>query len=244
MKRVITLLTLAVAVAATAATFRLNSVFVLADSISLQYGPYLQYALDGQMEYGRKGSQLDPLSKHFQNANGGNSSEVYEYVASLQEVVFKPDLLILNAGLHDVRRQPDTHEYEVEPEQYRENLINIFESLHQQEIAAVWVNTTPVVNEKHNSLSDKYRRYNEDVVRYNEIAAELCDQYGIRLIDLYSFTTSLQEPWLIDHVHYNYRVRKQQAAFIAAELTGEPIEYYQERLKVQEQKELTANEVK
>ena len=72
------------------------SIFVIGDSISIQYGPYLQKALAPWCGYARKSGEEAAL-KNLDNpmgANGGDSSMVHDYVAEIvKDPDFQPDLL-------------------------------------------------------------------------------------------------------------------------------------------------------
>ena len=81
-------------------------VFVIGDSISIQYGPYLEQYLHGFYEYDRKrdegfsSANLDLPA----GANGGDSKMVLDYLKQrLEDPGFSPDVLLLNCGLHDIK---------------------------------------------------------------------------------------------------------------------------------------------
>lgn len=81
------------------------------------------------------------------------------------------------------------------------------------------MSSTPVDTEIHNSRLTVFRRYAQDVVRYNEAAASLMEAEGIPVIDLHSFTIGIGFPQcLSDHVHYKPYARKRQAEFIFTEI--------------------------
>jgi hypothetical protein len=56
-----------------------DRVYVLGDSISMHYGPYLEAYLRGVMDYARKGGEEEAALdlEHSQGANGGDSSMVH-----------------------------------------------------------------------------------------------------------------------------------------------------------------------
>ena len=60
--------------------------------------------------------------------------------------------------------------------------------------------------------------YNEDLIRYNEIAAKVMAAKEIPVIDLYRFTNNLKMPLHEDHVHFYEAIRKLQAAYITGSL--------------------------
>jgi lysophospholipase L1-like esterase len=198
----------------------LPDVFVIGDSISMQYGPYLEEYLTGSAKYERKmdNAGVDP-ALGVPEVNGGDSHMVLEYLrAKILDPSFKPDFLLLNCGLHDIKRNGETNEPQVSPDDYRENLTAILDLLKPKSIRVVWIRTTPVVDAIHNTKSKAFRRHEADLSLYNQIADQVMQSRDIPMIDLHAFTAKLGEEQFIDHVHYNESTRKLQAAFIAGYL--------------------------
>ena len=122
-------------------------------------------------------------------ANGGDSRMVLTYVQTkLKDPNFKPDYLLLNCGLHDIKRNPVSNKIQVGEIEYRENLLAIYRLLKSKKIQLIWVRTTPVVDRIHNKTQMEFFRFDSDVQAYNKIADELCRINRIPIIDLYSFT--------------------------------------------------------
>ncbi|MBI5566679.1 MAG: SGNH/GDSL hydrolase family protein [Chloroflexi bacterium] len=194
----------------------LPAVHVVGDSISIHYGPYLPAMLAGVMVYSRKTApdgSLDDAGA----ANGGDSSMVLAYVQSLQpEQSF--DVLLLNCGLHDIKRDPVTSQPQITPDYYAANLRAILVESKRLAQRAIWVRTTPVIDERHNRLNTAFRRFEVDVEEYNAIADRIMREHNIPIIDLFSFTRKLGPDVYVDHVHFMAEVRAQQAAFIAGHL--------------------------
>ncbi|MBI5303206.1 MAG: hypothetical protein HY868_13820 [Chloroflexi bacterium] len=80
---------------------------VVADSISMHYGPYLQTMLAGVMLYSRKTGD----GVNMETANGGDSSQVVAYLWQLREQRAQFDYLMVNCGLHDIRRDVNTRAF-------------------------------------------------------------------------------------------------------------------------------------
>jgi len=192
--------------------------FVIGDSISIYYGPYLEKYLQGIALYERKqddGTANNNLD-YPTGANGGDSEMVLKYLAhKLKERDFKPDYLLLNCGLHDIKRNPVTREIQVPEKEYRENLETIFQLLKKKNIRLIWMRTTPVVDNIHNAKSRSFHRFAADVETYNQIADKICRKHKVPVIDLYSFSKQLGEKQFKDHVHYKEPACALQAAFIA-----------------------------
>ena len=190
----------------------MKKLFVIGDSISIHYGPYLKEYLRGKMEYGRKGEngEVGDINQ-VSDMNGGDSCHVLEYLREMKQSDY--DILMLNCGLHDIKT---TEGRQVEPVQYEENLRAILDTVSPQKV--VWVTTTPVDDEQHHAHMKHFSRYNKDVVLYNEIAARVMRENHVSIIDLYHFTEQLGTDIYADHVHYIEEVRKLQAAYIAGAL--------------------------
>src|SRR5690606_3284313 len=97
----------------------LPKLFLIGDSISLQYGPYLEKYLQGFVYFERKqddGQATKDLDVPT-GANGGDSRMVLAYLRKkTNDPNFSPDYLVLNCGLHDIKRNPLTMSIQV-PEQ-------------------------------------------------------------------------------------------------------------------------------
>lgn len=203
-------------------TGQLPTVFLIGDSISIQYGPYLKTYLEGVATLDRKkddGSAEKNLDVP-KGANGGDSRMVLEYLKSkLKDPTFQPNYLLLNCGLHDIKRNSTTGEIQVDEKNYRKNLTTIFNILKERNIQPIWIRTTAVVDTIHNSRSKAFKRYSRDLTTYNAIADEICHQFQIPVIDLHGFSWRLGLEQFADHVHYKEAARALQGAYIAGHLT-------------------------
>jgi lysophospholipase L1-like esterase len=193
--------------------------FLLGDSISVRYGPYLEQMAASRFVYARKQATPNaPDSLPYPaDANGGDSSQVLSY---LQRALDRhaPDVLVLNCGLHDLRTDPQTGTKQVPLPLYRENLLAIVRLLQGRTTEAVWVRTTPVEDSRHNTSQMGFQRFDRDVVQYNDVADAVWGGAGVPVVDLYAFTRSLGEKLFCDHVHFCEPVCRLQAAFIAGHL--------------------------
>lgn len=196
----------------------LPKLFLIGDSISIQYGPYLEKYLEGTVVYERKqdDGQAEKDLDVPTGANGGDSRMVLAYLKiKMKDADFKPDYMVLNCGLHDIKRDVETGQLQVQSDEYRENLKAIISLLGEKNIRIIWIRTTPVVDSIHNTKSRSFHRYAADLEIYNQIADEVFSQNNIPVIDLFGFTRQLGEDKFIDHVHYSDKARDLQAAFIA-----------------------------
>ena len=195
--------------------------YLVGDSISIDYHEALARECLGRFRYTRKGG-LELARKdldHPQGANGGDSTAVLAHLReALESPETLPDALLVNAGLHDIKTPPATGERQVSLTAYRANLVAIAELARTKGKRLVWITTTPVDEARHNARSRFFHRFEADVAAYNAIAREVMSAQGVSLIDLYGFTTGLDEPLYRDHVHFLPAVSEKQAAFVRARL--------------------------
>ncbi len=199
----------------------MKKVFVVGDSISIQYGPYLERFLDGRFRYDRKGGESEALRDLDQpvGANGGDSGMVRDYLDGfLDGELPRTDVLLLNCGLHDIKTDPASGRRQVELPDYEKNLRWIVERVRQAGVRLIWIRTTPVDEQRHNSCQKNFYRYEKDQAAYNAAADRIMAAASMPIIDLEQFTVRCGEPLFCDHVHFIEPVREKQAAFIAGYL--------------------------
>lgn len=215
----------------------LPSLFVLGDSISMQYGPYLERYVSSRLSYRRK-TNTDGSA-----ANGGDSRAVRGYLEAwvlatvaadgasgegatghtgpdLEGVAIPTepvDYLLINCGLQDIKTDPESGRRQVHSERYRANLGAIVDAGQRIAGTVFWVRTTPVDEMIHNSRSHAFHRFTEDAATYNAIADQVMASRQVACVDLASFTMSLGTAADVycDHVHFTDTVRAAQAAYIA-----------------------------
>ncbi|MCD6365110.1 MAG: SGNH/GDSL hydrolase family protein [Planctomycetes bacterium] len=195
-------------------------VFVIGDSISMGYGPHLEKMLAGTFRYARK-TGLEAGAAGATGANGGDSARVLDYIEAMRgDEAFRPDCLVVNCGLHDVKIEPGGTARQVELDDYKRNLQRIVEIGASVAGRMVWVRTTPVDDAKHHAVKPFDRR-NADVKAYNAAADKIMQAAGIDLIDLYAFTVNIGALELSpDGVHFEQAAQAQQGAFVAGFLTA------------------------
>lgn len=194
-----------------------RSIFVIGDSISIHYGPYLKIFIQEEFHYDRKrgvDEALENLDKPI-CANAGDSSMVLKYLHEEMDKQVKYDILLLNCGLHDIRVDRNTTELQIKAERYKRNLEEIINLAKRMSNEVMWVTTTPIIDKIHNSRSEGYLRFSKDLKLYNEIAEKIMVKHNIITIGLYNFTSSLGKDIYCDHVHFQDDIRKLQAAYIA-----------------------------
>lgn len=197
-----------------------RNIYVIGDSISIQYGPYLEDELSPDFGYDRKKGTEQAL-KDLNipvGANGGDSGMVLAYMKEQQEEGVRYDVLLLNCGLHDIKTDPVNGSKQVTSEQYEHNMQQIAALALAMSNQVVWVRTTPFIDEVHNRLNQSFHRFHKDVKAYNSIADRIMEQHDIPMLDLYTFTLDLGAEVYCDHVHFKDEVRRAQADYIAKQL--------------------------
>ncbi|MCF7837330.1 MAG: SGNH/GDSL hydrolase family protein [Candidatus Marinimicrobia bacterium] len=202
----------------------LPRVFVIGDSISLQYGPYLRQALAGQATVETKAGLRQALAdlNHPRGANCGDSSMVLSLLERFRaRGDFRPDLLLLNCGLHDIKTDA-TGVIAIPAAEYRRNLERIVALVREMGIPLVWIRTTPLDEVRHNRIAEGICRFERDLAAYNRIADEVMRGAGVPLLDLHGFTARLGpgDEIFCDHVHFTEDVRARQGAYLAEYISG------------------------
>ena len=196
----------------------MKSVYVIGDSISMYYGPYLESSLHGVMSYARKEAQGD-ITLGLDNvgtANCKDSSHVLEFLKAKQTIdPIDCDLLLVNCGLHDIKTDINLDTKQVPIDLYQANLTEIIEVIRRMGLKMAWIRTTPCSDDVHNRPGIAYQRFASDCQAYNSVADQLMSDAGIAMIDLNTFTVNLGPNVYRDHVHFQDHICRQQAAFIA-----------------------------
>lgn len=191
---------------------------VIGDSISLQYGPHLKKYLAGDCEYHTKHAVGDAFANLDmpQGNNGGDSRMVLEYLQVLKKQGgLHADVMLLNAGLHDIKVNLQTRELAVPIDQYESNLHKIVTLIHEAGIPLFWVSTTASIDDIHNTRTTKMHRFARDNDAYAAVADRVMQSHGVAVIDLRTFTLSLGgEEVFCDHIHFHEPIRALQAAYI------------------------------
>ncbi|MCF6174493.1 MAG: SGNH/GDSL hydrolase family protein [Victivallaceae bacterium] len=198
-------------------------IYVIGDSISIHYGPYLQSYLHNTMGYSRKEGEDEALLNldNPQGANGGDSSMVLLFMQEkAKSGGIDADLLLVNCGLHDIKTDPVTGLRQVSIEDYTENLHAIVKTAEKMRPDLVWIRTTPCDEAVHNKAGSSFYRFKADCDAYNQVADQIMTKSGVPIIDLHTFTNNLGPDLYCDHVHFYEHIRALQAAFIVGWLSA------------------------
>jgi len=199
-----------------------HKIFVIGDSASIHYGPYLKKITKGRFDYDRKRGieqALIDLDKPI-GANAGDSVMVMDYLAQEYQQNTKYDILLINCELHDLRIDRAINKVQVELNDYKINLRKIIQISKHMANKTIWIGLTPVIDEIHNSRKEGVLRYSKDAFAYDIAAKEVMGEYDVQCIDMYNFTSNLGTDIYSDHVHFKQEIRELQAAFIAGYLNS------------------------
>jgi lysophospholipase L1-like esterase len=170
----------------------MKKIALIGDSIRMGYQAMVIEQLAGSAEI------LSP------EQNGGDSRRVLahvdEWVTSL-----RPDIVHLNCGLHDLKREFATPEgTQVPLAEYRQNLEAIFRRITEDTGAVlIWAATTPVNEERHHAVKG-FDRFEADVHAFNAAALEIARQFSRPVDDLYAAVMQAGRDELLggDGVHF------------------------------------------
>ncbi|MEM7531000.1 MAG: SGNH/GDSL hydrolase family protein [Chloroflexota bacterium] len=193
-------------------------IYIIGDSISIQYGPFLQQSLRGKIDYARKEGEEEALLNldNPQGANGGDSSMVLDFLrGQASPKMLDSDLLLINCGLHDIKTDAQTGQRQISDEQYEANLHAIIDIVTGMKPQLVWIRTTPCDENIHNHERSTFYRFSADNHRYNQLADRIMADANVPIIDLHTFTANLGKNLYYDHVHFHDHICEKQAAFIA-----------------------------
>ena len=141
--------------------------------------------------------------------NGAHTANVLVHL-HLWVLRRRPDLVHINAGLHDLKTICYEGRENVVPlAHYRENVAAILRTVRERCPAAklIWALTTPVNERKARAAHERARdfcRYEADVAAYNQAAAEVAGELGVPVNNLFSVVVDagqerIQQP---DGVHF------------------------------------------
>jgi len=115
-----------------------------------------------------------------------------------------PDLVHLNCGLHDLKREFNATMNQVPLDEYATNVRTILTRLQRATRAQItWATTTPV-NEAWHHANKEFDRFESDVIAYNSCATQIARELNIPIDDLYAVVTHFGRDKLLlpDGVHF------------------------------------------
>ncbi|MBN1808197.1 MAG: SGNH/GDSL hydrolase family protein [Planctomycetes bacterium] len=169
----------------------LRKVVLIGDSIRMGYQDMVRRELENVADV--RGPE----------ANCGDSSRILQHVDEWI-IAPSPDVVHINCGLHDLRRDYDSELQRVPVELYASNLEALFQAVMSASRAqVVWAATTPVNEQWHRDKKD-FERLESQVSAYNAAAAEVAGRFGIPVNDLFDVVTRVGRDTFLspDGVHF------------------------------------------
>lgn len=168
----------------------MKNVLLIGDSIRMGYDKAVKKTLEGKAKV------------YFPDENCRFTSYILRYIHEYKALIKDGDVDILhwNAGLWDCLRlfeeEPhtplDIYSYYIE--RVCERIKKLFPNAK-----VIFATSTRVQSEK---MGKNFKRYNEEIEKYNEVAVAVVKKYGFTVNDLYAVSASLPEEAHSDPVHY------------------------------------------
>jgi acyl-CoA thioesterase-1 len=173
---------------------KLPRVLLIGDSISMGYTLHVRKLLEGKANVHRPLTNCGPTTK--------GVAELEKWLGE------KPwDVIHFNFGLHDLKYlQPNSENLadpnaadskpQVSLEDYEKNLRCMVAKLKETKAVLIWRSTTPVP-------AGAQGRIPEDAVKYNQVAAQVMQENGITIDDMYAYSLEkLKEIQIPKNVHF------------------------------------------
>ena len=153
--------------------------------------------------------------------NGGTSRNVLDH---LDEWVISrsPDVVHINCGLHDLKKEFGQDEAAVPLEEYEQNVKQILDRLRAETNATVLFALTTPVNEKRHHDNKPFDRFQADVVEYHRAATRTASGFDVPVNDLFGVVEQAgrDNVLLPDGVHFTadgYRLLGKAVADLLSE---------------------------
>ncbi len=183
----------------------MKNVVLVGDSIRMYYQPFVQEALQ------------DIATVVGSAENGGNSANVLANFG-IWTADGQIDLVHINCGLHDIKKEFGSDEAAIPLEQFKANVRQILTQAKALPGArVVWATITPVIDDRHNPLKG-FNRFQADVDAYNAAALEIATELGVEIDDLHAVAQAADPAEILtfDGVHYTEEGSKILAEAVAA----------------------------
>lgn len=168
----------------------MKNVLLIGDSIRIGYDKAVKKSLEGK------------ANVFFPAENCRFASYVlrymHEYIALVGEE--RVDVLHWNAGLWDcLRLFGEEPLMPIEVYAYYIERICVRIKKYLPDTKVIFATSTRVQSEK---MADNFKRYNEEIEKYNEAAVAVVKKFGFAVNDLYAVSATLPEEAHSDAVHY------------------------------------------
>ena len=168
----------------------MKNILLIGDSIRMGYDKALKKTLEGK------------ANVYFPSENCRFASYVLRYIHEYQALAEdgNVDIIHWNAGLWDCLRlfgeEPHTP---IDVYAYYIDRICVRIKKCFPESKVIFATSTRVQSEK---MGENFKRYNEEIEKYNEVAVAVVKKYGFVVNDLYAVSSTLPDEAHSDPVHY------------------------------------------
>ena len=200
----------------------MKNVLLLGDSIRIGYDKSVKISLQGK------------ANVVFPTENCKFASYFLRYLHEYKNALLPNgdvDVLHWNTGLWDCLRlfQEDPHTPIEFYAYYIERICQRIKKLFPN-AKIIFATSTSVLSEE---MPKDFKRYNEEIENYNNVAIEIVKRYGFEINDLYSLSTTLPESAHSDFVHYYTSIgtkafTNQVLKYLCKALDIEQVEYVEE----------------
>ena len=150
----------------------MKKLVLVGDSIRMGYQAYVRNELSGLSDVWAP------------EQNGGNSTNIQQHLDKWI-ISQAADVIHINCGLHDLKRDFDAEETAIPLVQYQANLRDFLGRILQEtQSTVIWATTTPV-NEIWHHQRKGFDRLEADVVAYNNVSVEVTQDFGVSINDLF-----------------------------------------------------------
>ncbi len=201
----------------------MKNLLLIGDSIRMGYDKSVKKTLEGK------------VNVIFPDENCRFASYVLRYFNEYLNGVNGEDIDVIhwNAGLWDCLRQ-----FEEEPhtplEVYAYYIERICIRIRKlcPNARVIFATSTKVLSEK---MNINFKRYNEEIEKYNEVAVSIVKKYGFEVNDLYALSMKLPQEVHSDAVHYYTPIgtkffTNQVLSFVAPALGMDEVPEYREQM--------------
>ncbi len=206
----------------------MHRVFLVGDSIRMGYQETARKAL------------ADIAEVYAPDENCESSRKI---VATLRKWIgdLHPDVIHINCGLHDLKKEFGSDVSAVPLEEYSANVRKIIQQAQKVCDKVIWATITPV-NEGWHHANKTFDRFEKDVDSYNRVALAIASECDLRVNDLFALVASTGRDSLLqtDGVHFideGYTLLGEEVArVIRGEIEGAESKYEGRSMKYGERK--------
>ena len=185
----------------------MKRVLLIGDSIRMSYQLEVCTALAGTTKV------FAPVE------NCRHSTNVRECIAEWMND-FRPDIVHINAGLHDLIRNRETRGYQFPVDVYARNIEAAVDVMRDAKVSVLWALTSPV-NDAWNLKTHGYQmRSDADVKLYNDAASDVMKRLGVPVNDVYAVVLreGMEKMHTPDGVHFNEAGQKILGAAVSQKI--------------------------